>query len=131
MHRSFVTRFGKINGVPRVEDVWIFNCVASPNHFTHFFIPKVEELFQIGKKTLRLETFGLSLCLVCQRLCQDIEQQLFWQLDISNEQMLFLVPFDLHSFSPIAEENKISFEVKVQPTHYTLENKTTMILYYF
>jgi hypothetical protein len=129
--RDFVTRFGRINGVPRVEDVWIFSCVASPNHFTHSFIPKVEELFQIGNKTLTLEAFGLSLHFVCQRLCQDIEQQLFWQLDISNEQMLSLVPFDLHSFSPITEENKISFEVKVQPTHYTLERKTTMILYCF
>jgi hypothetical protein len=55
-----IARFRRTNGISKMEDVWIFNYAIFPNHFIHLFIPKVEELFQVGDKILRLEAFGLS-----------------------------------------------------------------------
>jgi hypothetical protein len=31
--------------VPRLGDIWVPKLVVSPNHFTRFYIPGVEDLF--------------------------------------------------------------------------------------
>ncbi len=41
--------------VLRVGDIWIPKCTRSPDHFTHFFIPRIEILFQTRDKILRTE----------------------------------------------------------------------------
>jgi hypothetical protein len=54
--------------VPRVGDIWIPYYAKSLDHFTRFFIPEIEILFQLGDKILRVEACGLSSRLVCWRL---------------------------------------------------------------
>jgi len=51
--------------IPRVGDIWIPYSTRSLDYFTKFFIPKIEVLFQLGDKILRVEACGLSSRLVC------------------------------------------------------------------
>jgi hypothetical protein len=46
--------------VPRVGDIWIPYYARSHDHFTRFFILRIEVLFQPGYRILRVEAFGLS-----------------------------------------------------------------------
>jgi len=46
--------------VPRVGDILIPYSVRSPDHFTKFFIPEIEALFQAGDRILRVDAFGIS-----------------------------------------------------------------------
>jgi hypothetical protein len=47
--------------VPRVGDIWIFYSARSLDHFTRFFIPGIEVLFQLSDGILRVEASGLSV----------------------------------------------------------------------
>jgi hypothetical protein len=40
----------KTKEIPRVGDIWIHHSTRFPNHFTKFFIPGIEVLFEIGDK---------------------------------------------------------------------------------
>lgn len=44
--------------VPRLGDIWIPKSVVTPNHFTRFYIPGVEDLFQIGDHLVKVEHGG-------------------------------------------------------------------------
>jgi hypothetical protein len=59
--------------VLRVGDIWIPYFARSLDHFTKFFIPEIEVLFQSGDKIIRVEALGLSSRLVCWRLWQNVE----------------------------------------------------------
>ncbi len=44
--------------VPRLGDIWVPKSAMSPNHFTRFYIPSVENLFQVGDHLVRVEHGG-------------------------------------------------------------------------
>jgi len=46
------------SGVPRLGDIWVPKSAVSPNYFTRFYIPGVEDLFQIGDHLVRVEHGG-------------------------------------------------------------------------
>jgi hypothetical protein len=48
----------KQRSVPRIGDIWVPKSVVSHNHFTKFYIPGVEDLFQIGDHLVRVEHGG-------------------------------------------------------------------------
>jgi hypothetical protein len=50
----------RTKGVPRVGDILIPYSIKSPNHFTKFFIPEIEALFQASDRILRVDAFGIS-----------------------------------------------------------------------
>jgi hypothetical protein len=77
-HRSTRIMSDRAKEVPRVGDILIPNSARSPNHFTRFFMPEIEVLFQAGDKILRVEALGLSSRLVCWRLWQSVELQQTW-----------------------------------------------------
>jgi hypothetical protein len=41
--------------VPRLGDLWIPKSHVSPNHFPRFYIPGVEDLFQVGDHIVHVE----------------------------------------------------------------------------
>ncbi len=55
---------------PRVGDIKIPYFARSPNHFTRFFIPGIEILFQSGDKIFRVEASGLSSIGVLETLAK-------------------------------------------------------------
>jgi len=44
--------------VSRLGDIWIPKSHVSPNHFARFYIPGVEDLFQVGDRIVRVEHAG-------------------------------------------------------------------------
>jgi hypothetical protein len=44
--------------VLRLGDIWIPKSPVSPNHFSRFYIPGVEDLFQTGDRVVRIEHAG-------------------------------------------------------------------------
>jgi hypothetical protein len=65
LHKSTHIMSNGAHEVPRVGDIWVPYSVRSAYHFTRFFIPKIEVLFQPGDMVLKVEASGLSLQLVC------------------------------------------------------------------
>jgi hypothetical protein len=48
LHRVSTYRLEKQKQVPQINDISIPISLISPNHFNRFFIPNVEDLFQVG-----------------------------------------------------------------------------------
>jgi hypothetical protein len=46
--------------VPRVQNVWIPYSTRFLDHFTRFFILRIEIMFQLGDKILKVEASSLS-----------------------------------------------------------------------
>jgi hypothetical protein len=59
-HKSTHILLNKTKEVPRVGNIWIPYSSRSPNHFTKFFIPEIEVLFQSGDMILKVEASNLS-----------------------------------------------------------------------
>jgi len=52
--------FLKIEKLPKVEDIWVSHYAKYLHHFTCFFIPNIEVLFQARDKILKVESSGQS-----------------------------------------------------------------------
>jgi hypothetical protein len=65
------------NSVPRLGDLWIPKSFVSPNHFPRFYIPGVEDLFQVGDRIIRVEHSGSRSRLISWWVWRDSE--LKWQ----------------------------------------------------
>jgi len=63
--------------VPRLRDIWVPKSTVSPNHFTKFYIPGVEDLFQIGDHLVKVEHGGLRSRVISWRIWRDSEGK--WQ----------------------------------------------------
>jgi len=57
--------------VPRLEDIWVLKSAVSPNHFTTFYIPGVEDLFQVGDHLVRVEHGGSRSRVISWRIWHD------------------------------------------------------------
>jgi hypothetical protein len=108
LHGSTHIASNKTKEIFRVGDIWIPHSTRSPNHFTKFFIPGIEVLFQIGDKIFRIEASNLSPQLVCWRLWQNVEFQQSQHLDNSNEQTFSPFPITFQDVVPIIKECNMS-----------------------
>jgi len=59
-HRSTHIVSDKTKENPRAGDIWVLHFARSPNHFTRFFMPKIEVFFQASDKILKVKALGLS-----------------------------------------------------------------------
>ncbi len=89
-----------------VGNIWIPYSTISVYHFTKFFIPGIEVLFQSSDEILRVEALGLSSKLVYWRLWQNVELQQTWQLDSSNEQTFSPLPIVFQDLIQVAKGNQ-------------------------
>jgi len=53
-HKSTHIVLDTTKEIPRVEDISISHFARSPDHFTRFFILRIEVLFQVGDKILKV-----------------------------------------------------------------------------
>jgi hypothetical protein len=60
-------------GVPRLGDIWIPKSTPLSNHFPRFYIPGVEDLFQVGDRIVRVEHAGSRSRLISWRVWCDTE----------------------------------------------------------
>ncbi|CAK9236774.1 unnamed protein product [Sphagnum troendelagicum] len=54
--------------VPRLGDVWVPKSAVSSNHFSRFYIPGVEDLYQEGDRVLRVQHSGSRSRLISWRI---------------------------------------------------------------
>jgi hypothetical protein len=71
--------------VPRLRDIWVPKSAVSPNHFTRFYIPSVEDLFQIRDHLVRMEHGGSKAHIISWRIWRDSEEKWQFQQESTNE----------------------------------------------
>jgi len=95
--------------VPRLGDIWVPKSAVSPNHFTRFYIPGVEYLFQIGDHLLRVEHCGSRFHIISWRIWRDPEEKWQFQQESTDEQNFSTFPYDIIPLRPVAEGEQSKF----------------------
>jgi hypothetical protein len=57
LRRMLTYRLQRQRQVAQIGDIWIPISPISPNHFNRFFIPSVEDLFQVGDQILKVDNY--------------------------------------------------------------------------
>jgi hypothetical protein len=108
LHRVSTHRSERQRQVPQICDIWIPFCHVSPNHFNIFFIPRVEDLFQIGDRVLKVNS-GTKSRLISWRMFDDVNFGIRWQIDSTNEQSFTLLPSDVVILNLVQEGEQSNF----------------------
>jgi hypothetical protein len=108
--RKVTTQFAKRQcSVPRLGDIWIPKSAISPNHFSRFYIPGVEDLFQIGDR-IRVEHGGSRSRLISWRIWRDAGERWQFQQESTDEQNFSIFPSNFEPLNPVAEGTQSEFE---------------------
>jgi hypothetical protein len=91
------------SSVPRLGDIWVPKSAVSPNHFTRFYIPGVEDLFQIGDHLVRVENGGSRSCVISWRIWCDSEGKWQFQQESSDEQSFSIFSSNFAPLRPVAK----------------------------
>jgi hypothetical protein len=89
--------------VPRLGDIWIPKSTSSANHFPRFYIPGVEDLFQVGDRIVHVEHSKTRSRLISWRIWFDSSSKWQFQLESTDEQCFSTFPSDFEPLTPIAE----------------------------
>jgi hypothetical protein len=52
--------FEEVDSLPRVGDMWIPMATSSPFHCVRFFIPRIDVLFVVGDKIIKIDILEQS-----------------------------------------------------------------------
>ncbi len=96
--------------VPRLGDLWIPKSPVSPNHFPRFYIPGVEDLFQVGDRIVRVEHSGSRSRLISWRVWHDSESKWQFQQESKDEQCFSIFPSNFEPLIPVAEGAQSEFD---------------------
>ncbi len=96
--------------MPRLGDLWIPKSSVSPNHFPRFYIPGVEDLFQVGDRIVRVEHSGSRSRLISWRVWRDSELKWQFQQESTDEQCFSILPSSLEPLIPVAEGAQFEFD---------------------
>jgi hypothetical protein len=80
-----VSRFEKKSEIPKVGDIWIPKAYVSFDCFIKIFIPRIEKLFKVRNRILKVDIGGSTFILKTWRLCLKLDQGLKWQLESADE----------------------------------------------
>jgi len=109
LHRVTPSFAERHRNVPRLGDIWVPKSAVSPNHFTRFYIPGVEDLFQIGDHLVRVEHGGLRSRVISWRICCDSEGKWQFQQESTDEQSFSIFPSNFAPLRPVAEGDQFEF----------------------
>jgi hypothetical protein len=96
--------------VPRLGDIWIPKSLVSPNHFPRFYIPSVEDIFQIGDRVVRIEHARSRSHLISWRVWCDPEAKWQFQQESTDEQCFSTFPSNFEPSRPVAEGARSEFD---------------------
>ncbi|CAN5976935.1 unnamed protein product [Sphagnum jensenii] len=96
--------------VPRLGDLWIPKSSVLPNHFPRFYIPGVEDLFQVGDRIVRVEHSGSRSRLISWRVWRDSELKWQFQQESTDEQCFSILPSSLEPLIPVVEGAQFEFD---------------------
>jgi hypothetical protein len=91
-------------------DIWIPKSPALLNHFPRFYIPGVEDLFQVGDRIIRVEHAGSRSCLISWRAWRDLESKWQFQQESTDEQCFSIFPSNFEPLIPVAEGAQPEFD---------------------
>jgi hypothetical protein len=95
--------------VPRLGDLWIPKSSVSPNHFPRFYIPGVEDLFQVGDRIIRVEHSRSRFRLISWRMWRDSESKWQFQQESTDEQCFSIFPSSFEPLIPVVEGAQSEF----------------------
>jgi len=95
--------------VPRLGDIWVPKSAVSLNHFTRFYIPGVEDLFQVGGHLVRVEHGGSRSHVISWRIWRDLERKWQFQQKSTDEQNFSIFPSNFAPLKPVAEGDQSEF----------------------
>ncbi len=95
--------------VPRLGDIWIPKSVVSLNHFARFYIPGVEDLFQIGDRLVRVEHARSKSRLISWKAWRDPEGKWQFQQESTNEQSFSIFPSNFAPLRPVEKGDQSEF----------------------
>ncbi|CAK9257908.1 unnamed protein product [Sphagnum jensenii] len=95
--------------VPRLGDIWVPKSAVSPNHFTRFYIPGVEDLYQEGDRVLRLQHSGSRSRLISWQIWKNQDGGWRFQQESTDEQGFTTVPSNFEPLKPIHEGAQSEF----------------------
>jgi hypothetical protein len=96
-------------GISRLGDIWIPKSTPSANHFPRFYIPGVEDLFQVGDCIVRVEHSGTRSRLINWRVWFDLSLKWQFQLESTDEQCFSIFPSDFEPLTPVAKGAQSEF----------------------
>jgi hypothetical protein len=95
--------------VPRLGDIWVPKSAVSPNHFTRFYIPGVEDLFQIGDHLVRMEHGRSRARVISWRIWRDSEGKWQFQQESIDEQSFSILPSNFAPLRSIVKGDQSEF----------------------
>ncbi len=98
------------SSVPRLGDLWIPKSHVSPNHFPRFYIPGVEDLFEVGDRIIQVEHGGSRSRLISWRVWRDSESKWQFQQESTDEQCFSIFPSSLEPLIPVAKGAQSEFD---------------------
>jgi len=113
--------------LPQVGNVWIHVSPISPNHFSKFFIPRVEDLFRTRDRILRVENFGARSWLISWKTFDDDNFGIWWQMDSTNEPTFILLPFSVMILDPLLQGRQSNFLLWPRIDNLALKNYTHLL----
>jgi len=109
LHRVTPSFAERHRSVPRLGDIWVPKSAVSPNHFTRFYIPGVEDLFQIGDHLVKVEHGGSRSRVINWRIWCDSEGKWQFQQESTDEQSFSIFPSNFAPLRPVAEGDQFEF----------------------
>jgi hypothetical protein len=95
--------------VPRLGDIWIPKSIPSANHFLRFYIPSVEDLFQVGDRIVRVEHSGTRSRHISWWVWHDSASKWQFQQESTDEQCFSIFPSDFEPLIPVVEGAQSKF----------------------
>ncbi len=95
--------------LPRLGDIWIPKSAVSPNHFSRFYIPGVEDLFQTRDRIVRVEHGGSRSRLISWRIWRDVGEMWQFQQESTDEQNFSIFPSNFAPLNLVAEGTQSEF----------------------
>ncbi len=96
--------------MPRLGDIWIPKSTPSANHFPRFYIPGVEDLFQVGDRIVRVEHSRSRSRLISWRVWRDSESKWQFQQESTDEQCFSIFSSNFEPLIPVAEGAQSEFD---------------------
>jgi len=96
--------------VPRLGDIWIPKSTPSANHFPRFYIPGVEDLFQVGDRIVRVEHSRSRSHLISWQVWRDSKSKWQFQQESTDEQCFSNFSSNFEPLIPVVEGAQSKFD---------------------
>jgi hypothetical protein len=84
----------EVDWVPKVGDLWILVFIVCPHHLIRLFLPRIDNLFIVGNKVVRVEHVGIKSKAFVWRLGRSLDGKWLWNFEHDDK-----VQYESHQLS--------------------------------